>query len=253
MKDLHWIEIGTKKFVAEMPFGRALIEPRNPPMYNNQYVLHLELPSGKNVLEGFYDFETAQTVAWVSLPLLDQVEGDLCECGLVTDTLNLCQGLISRERDAVHWLRIEHIKEWFARRVKQSYVRAKIPIPAYPPVAFDWKEDKDQFYVDTPHGRATITEIRNQSIIGGGIQHQAQIVHPTRASLNCYSWFDFMESEYAIKRTLDRMVHPQVYEEYLDFIDFTLDICDRVLPNDAEPIHWSRLDALKSCIHLALD
>ena len=62
-----------------------------------------------------------------------------------------------------------------------------------------------------------------------------------------------MDAENAIKQRLSELVHPEITEEYLDQIAFTLDICARILPDDTDPLYFSRLEVLDSYIQLALE
>jgi hypothetical protein len=257
MRDLPWTEAEENKYVAEMPCGRAIIEPFTPGVDDGRYIVQLELPSGEVIYRNTRetgDFEEVQGLAWVMLPLLDQVEGDLSECGRVVETLNLCQQYISRETDSIHWLRVEYIKEWLAREYTgETYKILKVQLPEYPPVEFNWLEDGHEYHIGTPYGRAIILETRMKGFVSGSIRHKAQIVHHTGAVLDCYSWVDFMEAEHAIKHRLDEIVFPDIFEEFLDYIHFTLDICARLLPEDSDPIHDSRLASLGTLIHLHLD
>jgi hypothetical protein len=200
-----------------------------------------------------YDLEGCKSWASVNLPLMDEVSGAFNDCGKVVETLDMCQHLLSTETDAVHWLRIEHIKAWMAEHTDQPYVAADIPLPKSSYDRLNWAGQGTESVADTPHGRAVIQEIREEGGIGSGIRHKARIMHRSGAELDCYSWPDFGEAKAAIRKQLNAMDKPDICESHLDIVHFTLDICKRILPADADPIHYARLGMLGTRIHLALE
>lgn len=62
-----------------------------------------------------------------------------------------------------------------------------------------------------------------------------------------------MEAEQVLKKRLAKLDDPNVHPSCLENIQFTLDICERILPQDADPIHYSRLSNLGMRIYFALD
>lgn len=251
MKELTWNETNHGYYIAETQHGRAIVEPASAP---DSYNVRLELHSGEVVYhQDNIDLELAQELGQLFQPYFDKRQGRFDECGFVEETLKLCQPLISKERDANHWQRIEYIKEWIARYEGQSYNIEEIPVPTMPPIDFNWIEDGSRFYADTMYGQAVIVEKRSKNTIGGSSRHEAHIRHHTGAILDCSWWIDFMEAEYAIKQNLKVLERPGIYESNLSTIDFTLDICQRMLPEDADPIHFARLHTLATTLHLILE
>jgi len=248
---IHWVE-SDQGCRAELQYGSVIIAPTVPANPYQPYTARIETRSGKVVATGEYDFENCKVWAAVNLPLLDEVSGNLAECGNVLDTLALCQPLLSTDTDSVHWMRIEHIKAWIAHETKRVYTAIPILLSRRSYEALHWIDQGMTFIADTPHGQAVIEQIRDTHILGQ-ITHKARIRHHTGAELDVYSGPDFMEAEAAIKTQLMALDEPHLNEADLDILHFTLDICKRLLPSDSDPIHYARLDALGLAIHLALD
>ncbi len=259
MKEFSWVDLG-ETYVATVQLGRAIIAPidpyigekhyRYPGIDTDLYRVRLETLSGTLIADETLDFEGCKKWAQVNLPLLDLVFGKLGGCGNVLETLEMAQRLLSTETDAIYWLSIERIKKWMAQYTGQTYEIRAILLPEHPLFEFDWIEDGKQFYEETPYGRMVITETRDRTIIGGGIRHTAQIVHHSGAVLNGGSFIDFVEAEAEIKRRLRMFDLPHLELENVDFI---LDICEKILPLDTDPIHYARLGMLVTYIHYALD
>jgi hypothetical protein len=252
MKEICWIEVGNSH-VAELQYGRLVISPTAPANPHRPYTARIETSSGKMVAAAEYDLEGCKSWASVNLPLMDEVSGELGDCGKAVETLALCQHLLPTETDAAYWLRIEYIKLWMAKRTGQTYEVVDIPLPEFSYDSLNWVEQGTELIADTPHGRAVIHELQQKGVIGERSQHKARIIHRSGAKLDCYSWVDFAEAESAIKKQLKAMDRPDICESHLDIMHFTLDVCKEILPVDADPIHYARLDMLGSRIHLALD
>ena len=97
MKGLLWVEVDNK-LIAEMQYGRAIIEPYDLALDDKAYRLRLVLPSGELLSEWAGDLENAKSYAWVNLTRFDKVEGALGECGFIEETLKLCQQSVVASR-----------------------------------------------------------------------------------------------------------------------------------------------------------
>jgi hypothetical protein len=62
-----------------------------------------------------------------------------------------------------------------------------------------------------------------------------------------------MEAEAELKKRVSEFGSPYIYEALLDYLDFTLDVCAKLLPEDTDPIHYARLESLETVVHLSLD
>lgn len=252
MKEINWVQIGSN-YIANLQYGRVVIVPNDSVLPFTPYTVRIEAKSGEIVATDSLDLESCKQWAAVNLPLMDQATGDFSDCGNVVETLDLCQQLLSLEVDASHWLRIEHVKKWVAKYSKRFYQIVEIPLSKPTHYELDWQENGSLFIAYTPHGQAVIEETRDKNIVGGGIRHKARLVHRTGAVLNCGSYIDFMEADKILKCRLPELDQPYIDEIYLDNLDFTFAICERLLPEDTDPIHYARLEILKMRIHLTLD
>lgn len=251
MKTLHWVESGNG-YVANLQHGRVVIAPTDPPNPHRPYTVYIETASGEVVSTDSFDLESCKAWASANLTVMDRGSGVYGNFGNAFETLELCQQLLHKDTDTGHWLRIEHVKQWVAEDSGQTYQVVDIPLPDHPPYELNWIEDGTTFYADTPHGRAVIEEVRPKYTIGG-IRHEAKIVHHSGTVMPCHSWVDFMDAETAIRESLTKLDLPHVAEWLLDCLDFTLDVCLRILPDETDPIHYVRLETLKMEMHLTLD
>ncbi|MCC7449076.1 MAG: hypothetical protein IT324_16780 [Anaerolineae bacterium] len=251
MKTLRWVESGDG-YVAKLQHGRVVITPTDPPNSHRPFTVRIETASGEVVSADSFDLAGCKAWVFANLTLMDRSSGEYGDFGNVFETLELCQHLLHKDTDASHWLRIEHIKQGVAEDSSQTYQIIDISLPNHPPSELNWVEDGTTFYADTPHGRAVIEEGRPQHMIDG-IRHAASIVHHSGAVMPCHSWVDFMGADAAIKENLTKLDLPYIAEWLLDCLDFTLDFCQRILPEKTDPIHYVRLETLKMEMHLTLD
>ena len=252
---MPWVEVSPDSYVAEMGYGRAIVQSRVHPDNTQLYAVRLELPDGSVVFdreEVNPDLEHCLWAAFYKLPYLDQVEGYLKDCGLVFETLDWCEQALANEVDVIHKRRIESIKQWVSSHNMQPYELIDFPLPAQPSGAFEWTADGSEYHSDTPFGEAIIS----QNWDTGGtdrVWYQAHIMHPTGAALDCGRWRNFLEAEHALKRALAELGDPGNNAEALYCIDFTFDVCSRLLPPETEPIHLARLSALNKRLHFTLE
>jgi hypothetical protein len=68
-----------------------------------------------------------------------------------------------------------------------------------------------------------------------------------------FDFVDFVDAERALKERLIELDNPRIDQTTLDYMHFTLELCQRILPENTDPIHYGRLDALGTTIFFMLD
>jgi len=148
-----------------------------------------------------------------------------------------------------------------ANYTHQTYQVVEIPVPKHEPYQLHWQEVGNVFYAETPNGRVEIEETReHQRFLSGGvrIRHKVRIIHHTGVILDKHpllgfaDFLDFVDAERALQKQLARLDDPTIHFNTLPCMDFTLEICQRLLSESTDPIHYARLGMLASRISLAL-
>ncbi len=207
------------------------------------------------------DFETA---TWWVLATMVEVEQTLDKHNpyqRMFETLDLCKAKLFATAHPVHLQRLEYIRHWIVTRSTQERELAdewrQRTTEEQKPTALDWQAlNTTDWYIDTPHGRAIIRELRpDKSLFGHAstIKHMAWIAHPSGAT---YEWnttsIDFMAADAWVQQTLRELDDPRVTEHFLGNITFTLNICVRLLADEPDPMHSARVEYIKEMLETVL-
>jgi hypothetical protein len=121
---------------------------------------------------------------------------------------------------------------------------------------FNWVRVGNKYHVDTPHGRAIISEQPRDALAkqyGVGLIHKVYIEHITGVRITSpESFSDFMAAEQWIIDKITALDNPRGDEMDLENLLFTLEICRKALPPDTHPAHFTRIDLIKEILSMRL-
>ena len=259
MPDVAW-QKHNDIYTASISNLRALIIEHHD---TDTFAARIETVNGETLQasQPLPDFEIA--TRWVLSSMVD-VEQTLDRHNpyqRIFETLDLCKAKLSLITDSVHLQRLEHIRQWVVTRSTQEQEIAdewrQQANEKHQPTPLDWQAlSTTDWYIDTPHGRAIIREIRpNTSLYGQAtsMTHRAWIAHPNGAS---YEWnmrsIDFMAADAWVRQTLHELADPRVAERFVGSITFTLTICERLLADELDPMHTARINSIKEMLETVL-
>lgn len=259
-----WTQRGND-YITSFLHGQAIISQQNHLVEGLVYAIRIEDHDGSLLddVHGCYfaEFEDAASVAAIRMVEVDQANPSTRRQRLL-QTLDLCKMRLPATLHPAHGARLDAIREWVVRHHEPSYMtevsRASRVLPRQRTYTFTWVKYEGMYRADTPHGRAVIIErsdiVSAHYVISDPIWFKAHLEHPTGAVLGYpFSWtHDFARCELELQETLAELDDPAVIESYLHCVDFTLSICQCILPSAVDPMHYERLDFLKTWICDAL-
>jgi hypothetical protein len=202
------------------------------------------------------EFEEAERWAIFCAVDLEQSESkDKAQRGML-QTLDLCQPILSVDTPPSYLQRLKYIREWILHQTTHDGEMVHLTRPSTK-YLLNWSEqDNNHYQAMTSHGKAWIVEERaakSPYLINPANRYMARIEHVSGATYKSPEIFmDFVDAEHWLQRTLAELDDPRIAKYYLGNIHFTLSICKRNLPSDAEPFHVARLEYLEMIINDAL-
>jgi hypothetical protein len=171
----------------------------------------------------------------------------------IIDTLDLCLLRLPSTIHAKYIERINLIKSWLGSDISPVALQ---PTSAVEPI-LNWTEQEAINTAETAHGQAIIVELptsHSPYLIGHtSTYYRARILHNTGALLESQEQFaTFEQADTWIRTMVTRLDNPLLEEANLESIRFTLAICKRVLPDDANPVHLANLQLLEEILVEAL-
>jgi hypothetical protein len=234
-------------------YGVAIIIENSP----GYFEARLESPSGARLAgipEILVDFTEIEALLHFQEAELELSEDSPRALETLYATLDWCTALLPPGMHPVHALRIEHIKRWYSDH--ETYRHTASELTRNAPASLTWTGEGPEYTAVTPHGQAVIEElppVRSPFRFGGASSYAARIEHPTGAALHCPANVNsFEDADRWVRETLAVLNSPVVDEPNLDALHFTLAICARVLPEDADPIYAARLEYLEMRLDDAL-
>jgi hypothetical protein len=259
MPDVEWQQ-HNHVYTTTISNLRAVITP----LHNTDtFAAHIESLDGE-ILQAWDSLPDFETAAWWILATMVEAEQTFDKHNpyqRMFETLDLCKAKLSATAHPVHVQRLEYIRQWVVTRSTQEQeladewrLRATEP---HKSTALDWQAlNTTDWYVDTPHGRAIIRELRpDKSLYGYAttIRHTAWIAHSSGAR---YDWnttsIDFMVADAWVQQTLRELDEPRIAEHFLGNITFTLTICLRLLADEPDPMHIARVEYIKDMLETVL-
>jgi hypothetical protein len=171
----------------------------------------------------------------------------------IIDTLNLCVSRLPSTIHPAHIERINQIKDWLGNGLSGTP-----PQPADPAERLlHWTAQEAAVTAETSHGQVIVAEVRTPRspyLVGHAAErYRASILHSTGAALHSQEPFATFEAAEAwVIAILTQLDDPQLEEPNLESIRFTLVICKRILPDNADPAHLANLQLLEESLVEAL-
>ena len=204
--------------------------------------------SGTILQEAYEEFDDIEGVeGWALFVLVDIEQSknkELAKQRMLT-TLDQAADSIRGHVHSSHIKRLSRIRNWVIERHIDSEALLAPKKEFHP--SLEWNEiNSKMFAAATPQGKAVIFE-------KGVTAHEAWIEHDSGAKCKSLEIFiDFLDAEYWILKTLNRLNDPSVNEVNLDCISFTLEISQRLSSHNPDPLNHARLEYLESLLGEAL-
>ena len=246
LENIQW-HYADGEYILQLTSGKAVIkEDRSDG--NLEYKPQI-ITLDDEVISSFphgLDFDSAQAFIRANLIELDKHNiNDADFTGNLITTLDMCIELLRGDDRKYHRMRLENIKRW----LRDNY-RAKMLEPDvtndWKNYAFDWEQTGNLYEADTVHGKATIQEvpdIKSTINIRSATRYKLQIIDTTGVVYDDYfpPPLDFLEAERNMRNMLTYLEHTYVDEDDVISITFTIEICQCLLPEDTDLMHFVRL------------
>jgi hypothetical protein len=246
----EWTQLEGEHIIV-LPQGRAVIRQEvNGGI--TRYNAHIEDNAGNIITKQGYsrkDFESANDYIRANLIELDRVDVDEAAFHQkLAATLDKCIDLFDPAQIShiFHRLRLENIKRWFLNQ-NPLVDLTDVPKKDWTDYTFNWQEQDDLYQCETLHGKVKISKPlpETKNIFGAPVSTAPgiQIEHETGVTLRDY-WPlpDFPSAEARLREILTELEQPYVDESYVEHLTFTLQICLRLLPQDADPMDFVRIE-----------
>lgn len=236
--------------------GRAVIDGSglyNPRITDNAGKIIYEVEPG---FEGFDDFETADAAARANFIELDKMGMDDGAYGQklaprIDDYINL----LSEPSRIFHRARLKNIQEWLLGEPQSD---SPPPMTDWDTYTFDWKHQQNWYSCETLHGKVVIHEEPSKqdsaSLFEAPAKYKIRIEDTTGAVLPDFplEFSDFSSAEAMLREILSLLERPGVDEQQVVCVTFTLQICQRLLPPDGDPMDYVRLRYLDMWLGMSL-
>lgn len=243
LESLDW-DYKNGEYVLQLSSGKAVIkESKKKVGFNYRPEIR---GADDEVLSSFphgMEFESAEAFIRANLIELDKKgvnEAEFME--KLASTLDMCRDLFSENEHYYHRIRLENIKRW----LRESYY-AESDKPErkndWESFTFDWQYQNDVYTAETVHGLAIIEETapeRSSFSLANTSSYKVTIKHPTGIELGEFYVLSlqFEEAENRVRRLLADLEHPFVDETLVHTITFTLRICQCLLPETTDLMHF---------------
>jgi hypothetical protein len=256
MPNIDW-QFNQNAYTTSLSHWRAVIKQRAA----NTFAASIETPDGEvlQTLDQPVDFETAEScILWMMVDIEQTLDKEHPFQQMFA-TLDLCAARLSAQEHSTHQQRLGYIRQWVATRKtrEEGLTRERQAQAPQQILPLDWQAlNTTEWFVDTRHGRAIIREERPDDIISRyapAITHTAWIEDSSGA---VYRWstrsIDFLVADAWIQETLQQLDDPGIAEVFLGNLIFTLDICARLLADEADPMHLARVQYIRELLEMAL-
>jgi len=195
----------------------------------------------QNAHEEFDDIEAVEN--WVLFTLVDMEQSDSTDIAKqrMLTTLDKAAESIREHVHGSHIERLSRIRNWVIDR--HIDIEVLLTPKKETLQTLEWDEiNSKTFSASTPHGKAVILE-------KGVTAHETWIEHNSGVKLKSFETFiDFLDAENWVQKALNHLDDPSVNEVNLDSINFTLEICQRLLPHNIDPLINARLEYLEALL-----
>lgn len=158
------------------------------------------------------------------------------------ETLDYCKTLLPENYPTAHRVRLELVREWIGQRSQHISMDGLDVLTDWQGYQINWARHGELFEAETPYGLIVIRDtdagnfyIKLTDLTG---------VEYDNGEFSGAS-HSFEEAEAAVRDMLAEVDNPDVEDIHLSNLEFTLDICERLLPSDQVEPHRTRLSWLK--------
>lgn len=248
MAKLNW-EYTEGKYTITSEHGKAVITEE---ILNRQYAPRIFDSNGEPVGSYIFfdDLETAQEVAVAQLITLDEtrMSGDAFK-QLLADTIDSIKPMFA-SKPLSHQLRLQNIRNWILDHHSPQQLTHS-DITDWDVFEFEWQGDDKGFFVDTKFGRVRIHENKPSGFaIGSASRHSITLTDNAGTILRDHMppAYDFKESERRVREILNDLEYPLIEETHIDYVEFVMNICQDVLPDETDSMILVRLEHIKGWI-----
>lgn len=254
LQDFPW-NFSNSTYTLETEYGKAVIveiESSHEIMGGSRTIFlpRLEPIEGEQIesSQGFEDFESAE--AWLIYGQLM----DLDTTDQLLETLDYCFTLLQKDPNPEsHQKRIELIKTILITQDSVEHdthvYQGKSKRSEQFHLDWDWNEDGSVSKAITDYGQITIIEERSKKAGRfkiNHISHTAYIQHHSGIQEKSYPYFTFEDAEQWIIDRLIELDNPTGSEGDFDNLEFTLQICEKLMSEDANVMHLIRLKRIST-------
>ncbi|MBZ0318597.1 MAG: hypothetical protein K8L91_19440 [Anaerolineae bacterium] len=271
MSKLNWQERESDSIV-DFGFSKVVLRKQVSKKGRVRYLAHIENSEGKEFAS--FDFgselegrEIVEDWASVMIGELDQATDPQTALERQLQTLDYCKTLLPSDTPPLYFQRIDNVKEWLRqgrmeKRSQDNKLELKLfffnildalPTQRY---SLNWSQfaDEDGIFADSPHGKIIIRSIPESQQIAPRSPYEIvakfriYIYHPSGAVFECWHKqpVDIESAKKNAEEVLQEMDNPTLTEEYDLHIEYFFKLLSYLLPDNANPVHRSRLERMST-------